>query len=67
MDKLYTMRDLADRWGVSRQLVNNWRVRHDDFPAPIQNVSGGTIGLWTEKQITKYEKGRENLNVKKND
>lgn len=65
MDTLYTMRDLADRWGVSRQLVNNWRERHIDFPAPLQYVSGGSIPIFTETSIKKYESERANLNAKK--
>lgn len=33
MEKEYFIKsELAERWGVSRQVVNNWAVRRKDFP-----------------------------------
>ncbi|HDR3524033.1 TPA: hypothetical protein QCN93_004746 [Bacillus pacificus] len=65
MEKLYTQADLATRWDVSRQLVNNWRTRHiKTFPDPVQYVSNGKIALYKESDVMKYEEGEE-FNAKK--
>lgn len=58
MEKLYTKVDLGIRWGVSRQVVNNWSNRRNDFPEPIQFVSNGVIPIYTESSILAYEKMR---------
>lgn len=58
MEKLFTKVDLGIRWGVSRQVVNNWSNRKEDFPAPYQYVSKGTIPLYTESSIKLYEEKR---------
>lgn len=58
MEKLYTKVDLSNRWGVSRQVVNNWSKRNEDFPAPLQFVSNGSIPLYTESSIKLYEEKR---------
>lgn len=58
MEKLFTKVDLADRWGVSRQVVNNWSNRREDFPAPLQYVSNNTIALYTYTSIKLYEEKR---------
>lgn len=64
-EKVFTKVDLAARWGVSRQVVNNWSARRSDFPDPIQFVSNGSIPIYAESDILKYEKLRgvsENAN-----
>jgi len=58
MEKLYTKVDLGIRWGVSRQVVNNWSNRREDFPAPVQYVSNGAIPLYLESDIKLYEEKR---------
>jgi hypothetical protein len=58
MEKLFTKVDLGIRWGVSRQVVNNWSTRREDFPAPAQYVSGGAIPLYLESSIKLYEEKR---------
>jgi hypothetical protein len=58
MERVLTQRDLSDRWEVSRQVVNNWSKRHEDFPKPDQFVSSGTIALYLESDVKKYEKKR---------
>jgi hypothetical protein len=35
---LQTIQSMAERWGVSKQAVNNWSVRHNDFPKPLEGV-----------------------------
>lgn len=58
MEKLFTKVDLGIRWGVSRQVVNNWSTRREDFPAPSQYVSNGAIPLYSESLIKLYEEKR---------
>ena len=57
--KLYAKSDLATRWGVTRQVVNNWSNRHSDFPAEIMRVDNGRMPLFAEEDIIKYEKLRK--------
>lgn len=64
METLYSKVDLGTRWGVSRQLVNNWSKRREDFPAPAQFVSNGAIPLYSESSIKLYEEKR---GIKAND
>lgn len=58
MLKLYAKSDLATRWGVTRQVVNNWSTRHVDFPEEIMRVDNGRMPLYLEKDVIKYEKER---------
>jgi hypothetical protein len=58
MEKVLTQRDISDRWGVSKQVISNWKKRHEDFPKPDQFVSGGTIALYLESDIKNYEEKR---------
>lgn len=58
MEKLYTKVDIGLRWGVTRQVVNNWSKRREDFPKPIQHVSNGAIPLYLESDIKNYEEKR---------
>lgn len=68
MEKIYTKADLAARWGVSRQVVNNWSKSKAErgyagrnpvqFPEPFQSVSNGAIPLYLESDIKKYENER---------
>lgn len=64
MEKLFTKVDLGIRWGVTRQVVNNWSKRREDFPQPLQYVSNGAIPLYSESSIKLYEEKR---GIKTND
>lgn len=59
MEKVYTKVDLGKRWGESRQTVNNWSKRRSDFPEPFQYVSNGSIPLYKESDIKRYEESRK--------
>lgn len=62
---LHTKQDLADRWGVTIQVVNNWAARHNDFPVPLtENVINGRP-LYPLCEVERYERvrGLENGNV----
>lgn len=58
MEKLYTKVDIGLRWGVTRQVVNNWSKRREDFPQPVQYVSNGAIPLYLESDVKRYEEKR---------
>ena len=44
--------DIADRLGVEKNVVSNWKKRHPDFPTPVVLVSAGHVSvyLWSEVQ-----------------
>lgn len=56
---LMSKADMAKRWGVSRQVVNNWEARHSDFPEPAIWVHDGSLPLYLEEDVMKYEKWRK--------
>lgn len=62
---LLSKADLATRWGVSRQVVNNWESRHDDFPPVAIAVHNGSLPLYLESDVEVYERSR-NLQPKQN-
>lgn len=59
LPKLYSKADLARRWGVSRQVVKNWELRHDNFPKPVMWVHDNSLPLYIEKDIIEYEELRD--------
>lgn len=52
---ILTKADMATRWGVTRQVVNNWENRHSDFPKPIMTVQNGSLPLYLESDVMVYE------------
>lgn len=58
LPRLYSKADLARRWNVSRQVVKNWELRHDDFPKPVMRVHDNSLPLYLEEDIIKYEEQR---------
>jgi hypothetical protein len=59
--KLLTKSDMAARWNVTRQVVNNWSTRHTDFPPEVMRVDNGRLPLYLESDVDKYEKDRNIL------
>ncbi len=59
LPKLYSKADLARRWNVSRQVVKNWELRHDDFPDPVMWVHDNSLPLYLEKDVKDYESKRK--------
>lgn len=57
--KLLAKSDLATRWGVTRQVVNNWSNRHEDFPSEVMRVDNGRMPLFAEEDVIKYEEQRK--------
>lgn len=64
MDQQYVSKaDLAKRWGVSAQSINNWEKRYPGFPPEAFRVGNGRIPVYEMADVLEYEK-RRNLNVK---
>ena len=55
---LYSKTELAKRWGVSRQVVNNWAARHTDFCKPIHGVVEGSTMYYPYFEVKRYEQTR---------
>lgn len=58
LPKLFSKADLARRWGVTRQVVKNWELRHEDFPKPVMWVHDNSLPLYIEKDVLVYEKNK---------
>lgn len=56
--KLLTKSDMATRWNVTRQVVNNWESRHSDFPPEVFRVDNGRLPLYVEEDVIEYEVAR---------
>jgi chromosome partitioning protein len=55
-EDLVGIAEIADLAGVSKQVVTNWRHRHDDFPKPIQTLQSGPV--WNKEVIMTWLKNR---------
>lgn len=53
-NQLVGVAELAELAGVSKQAVNNWRMRYEDFPRPIQNLQSGPV--WDREKIEAWVK-----------
>lgn len=58
-EKLLSKSDMAARWGVTRQVVNNWESRHNDFPPVCMKVDNERMPLYLLEDVIKYETGRK--------
>jgi chromosome partitioning protein len=47
--ELLGIAEIAELAEVSKQTVNNWRVRYDSFPKPVQSLQSGPI--WLKEKI----------------
>lgn len=56
---LQTIGSMAKRWGVKKQTVKNWSIRHEDFPKPIENfIDGDHFNYYTLHDVEEYERKR---------
>jgi chromosome partitioning protein len=46
--------EIADLASVTKQAVNNWRMRYDHFPRPIQTLQSGPV--WDREKIEAWVK-----------
>jgi excisionase family DNA binding protein len=54
--KQHTTREAAEKLGVHRVTLQNW-IAAGKVPAPrTQNIGGGRVRLWSEKEIRKARK-----------
>lgn len=53
-----TQADIAERWGLRLQAVQNRKDRHVDFPKPIGFVSRGKVPIYREEDVARYEASR---------
>lgn len=56
--QLFSVVDLAIRWGVSKQLASNF-VRRDYFPAPVMHVANGRTALYLASDVYEFEQTPE--------
>ena len=56
MQRLVSLSDIAERFGVTRQTVWNWTRRHEDFPVPIAQTASGS--LWSFPEVERWGKSR---------
>lgn len=57
--RLMTKSDMATRWDVSRQVVNNWENRRKDFPPVKMTVDNGRLPLYDLTDVITYETMRK--------
>lgn len=58
---LQTIQSMAERWGVARQTVNNWMLRHPDFPKPAVGflvATARTPLVFANVDMLRYERNR---------
>lgn len=54
--KQHTTKEAAEKLGVHRVTLQNW-IAEGRIPAPtMQNIGGGRVRLWSEKDIRKARK-----------
>jgi len=58
VDDLVGTREIGGRLGVGYRVVNNWRRRHDDFPASLATISGVKVWSWRDVQRWAKTTGR---------
>lgn len=55
---LLSQADMAERWGLRLQAVQNRKDRHKDFPTPVCFVSRGRVALYLLADVERYETAR---------
>lgn len=50
--KLLGLSEAAEIFGVSRQVISNWRARYHDFPKPVAELKSGPV--WHLEDIEKW-------------
>ncbi|HET9733189.1 MAG TPA: hypothetical protein VFP54_10990 [Acidimicrobiales bacterium] len=59
MDQLVGAAEIAARLGASsRTLVNDWRRRYPDFPAPVATLQMGNVWAWADVEAWARRTGR---------
>lgn len=50
--ELIGLSEMADMFGVSKQVAANWRSRHQDFPSPVAELKSGSV--WQKESIVSW-------------
>ena len=53
-----TAGEIADRLGMSRRVVNNWRRRYPDFPQPTHEFGRVLVWSWEDVEAWLRATGR---------
>ena len=51
---LVVTKDIAEMVGVGANAVSNWRHRYPDFPAPVIELAGGEIPVYSRKAVAAW-------------
>jgi chromosome partitioning protein len=54
MSSLFGIAEIAEFANVTKQAVNNWRIRYDNFPQPIKTLQSGAV--WEQEKIETWVK-----------
>jgi hypothetical protein len=57
-DQLVGAAEIAERLGVARQVVHQWRSRHPGFPAPVASLRQALIWYWPDVETWAVASGR---------
>lgn len=52
IDDITTSTELAKLLGVGQSALSNWKVRHENFPAPFKIV--GKISLYRKSEVLRW-------------
>ncbi len=58
MGELVGAAEIASRLHVARQVVHQWRQRHDDFPEPVAVLKQAMIWAWPDVEKWARKTGR---------
>ena len=58
MESLVGITEIAERSGVTRAAVCNWRYRQDGFPEPLAVLAFGSIWWWPQIKQWLTQTGR---------
>lgn len=48
--------DLATKYKRGSATIANWRIRYEDFPAPLTHISGAPV--FSYQQVAKWHNGK---------
>jgi excisionase family DNA binding protein len=54
--KQYTTKQAAEKFGVHRITLQEWIAKGWIPVPPLQNIGGGSVRLWSQKDIEKARK-----------
>src|SRR5208283_2107039 len=60
--ELIGLSEMADMFGVSKQVAANWRARHHDFPSPVADLKSGSV--WQKESIVSWAQ-QHNIPIRK--